>query len=81
VDWRKHPGVSRGMTHDSIEMAIFQAAVDRGVLVSRGSWFKADQSLVEETMFFRVTFAAAPADKITEAIRRFADALRAEFGL
>jgi len=81
VDWRKHPGVSSGMSHDSIEMAIFKAAVDRGVLVSRGSWFRADKSLIEENMFFRVTFAAAPADKIAEAIRRFADALRAEFGL
>jgi aromatic amino acid aminotransferase I len=69
------------MTHDSIEVAIFKAAVDRGVLVSRGSWFRADKSLIEEKMFFRVTFAAAPADKIAEAIRRFADALRAEFGL
>jgi aromatic amino acid aminotransferase I / 2-aminoadipate transaminase len=69
------------MSHDSIEMAIFKAAVDRGVLVSRGSWFRADKSLIEENMFFRVTFAAAPADKIAEAIRRFADALRAEFGL
>lgn len=32
-------------------------------------------------MFFRTTFAAAPADKITEAIKRFGEALRAEFGL
>lgn len=32
-------------------------------------------------MFFRATFAAAAPDKMQEAIKRFGDALRAEFGL
>lgn len=32
-------------------------------------------------MFFRATYAAAPGDKIVEAVRRFGDAIRAEFGL
>ncbi|KAJ9223575.1 hypothetical protein DTO271D3_5883 [Paecilomyces variotii] len=81
VDWRKHPGLTTEASHSDIEESIFQAAIDRGVLVSRGSWFKADRSAAEERMFFRSTFAAAPADKITEAIKRFGDALRAEFGL
>jgi aromatic amino acid aminotransferase I / 2-aminoadipate transaminase len=69
------------MDHGAIEDAIFEAAVDRGVLVCRGSWFRADRAMEERGMFFRATFAAAPGDKITEAIRRFADALCAEFEL
>lgn len=32
-------------------------------------------------MFFRATFAAASADQIAEAIKRFGDALRGQFGL
>jgi aromatic amino acid aminotransferase I / 2-aminoadipate transaminase len=43
--------------------------------------FKADRSMEEKRMFFRATFAAAPAGKITEAIKRFAEALKAEFRL
>jgi aromatic amino acid aminotransferase I len=50
------------------------------VLVSRGSWFKA-AGRTEDKMFFRATFAAASEENITEAIKRFGDALRAEFKL
>lgn len=32
-------------------------------------------------MFFRASFAAAPSDKIQEAIRRFGEALRESFQL
>ena len=32
-------------------------------------------------MFFRATFAAASAENIEEAIKRFGDALRIQFGL
>lgn len=55
--------------------------MEHGSLVSRGSWFKADNKRPEEKMFFRATFAAASADQIDEAIKRFGDALRAQFGL
>lgn len=81
VDWQKHPGYSKGWTHDVIQESIFKAAVERGVLVACGTWFKADKNSKEERMFFRATFAAAPADKITEAIKRLAEGLKAEFGL
>ncbi|KAL2008574.1 hypothetical protein VTN00DRAFT_6768 [Thermoascus crustaceus] len=81
VDWKKHPKAIAGESHDAIEEAIFNAATERNVLVSRGSWFKADSTVDEDGMFFRATFAAAPADKITEAIKRFGEALRAEFRL
>ncbi|PWY71748.1 aromatic aminotransferase Aro8 [Aspergillus heteromorphus CBS 117.55] len=80
VDWKKHPGLASGKTRQAIEEEVFHAAVDNGVLVSRGSWFRAGDAN-EENMFFRATFAAASSDNIAEAIHRFGDALRAQFGL
>jgi aromatic amino acid aminotransferase I len=63
-----------------VEESIFQAAIDQGVLVSRGTWFLAGE--IEPTdMFFRATFAAAPGDKIQEAIKRFGETLRAQFNI
>lgn len=81
IDWRKHPGIAAGKTHAAIEEEIFLSAVNEGVLVSRGSWFKPDHSIAEKKMFFRATFAAASSEKIDEAISRFAGSLRAQFGL
>lgn len=81
VDWRKHPGVAAGKSHAEIEEEIFLSAVDSGVLLSRGSWFKPDHDTAEENMFFRATFAAASSEKIDEAISRFAGSLRTQFGL
>lgn len=80
IDWRKHPMAASGKSRDDIEEAIFLAAVDKGVLISRGSWFKADREGHEEKMFFRATFAAASEEGIREAISRFGEALRAQFG-
>ncbi|BCS26590.1 aminotransferase-like domain-containing protein [Aspergillus puulaauensis] len=80
VDWKKHPEITSGKTRDAIEETIFGAAVSNGVLVSRGSWFKA-AGRSEERMFFRATFAAASEENITEAIKRFGDSLRTEFKL
>lgn len=34
----------------------------------------------DATIYFRMTFAAAPGDKIAEAVRRFGETLRREFG-
>ena len=64
-----------------IEEEIFMSAVDHQVLLSRGSWFKADSSAVEEKMFFRATYAAASSEKIDEAISRFAGCLKDQFKL
>ncbi len=69
-----------------------QAAVTKGVLVIKGSLFRAerpDKTDIESGkytgeghgMFFRATFAAAPGHLVAEAIRRFGEALRGEFGL
>ncbi|KAJ5513611.1 Pyridoxal phosphate-dependent transferase major region subdomain 2 [Penicillium fimorum] len=81
IDWHKHPGVAAGKTRTAIEEEIFLSAVNGGVLLSRGSWFKPDHDTVEQKMFFRATFAAASSEKIDEAISRFAEALRVQFGL
>ena len=56
------------------------AAVGRGVLMGKGSWFTAERSdFVPTNMFFRATFAAAPGEKMTEAIERFGAAIRESF--
>ncbi|KAJ5584362.1 uncharacterized protein N7459_004162, partial [Penicillium hispanicum] len=81
IDWRKHPGISAGKSRETIEEEIFLAAVEHNVLLSRGSWFKAERSAVMEKMFFRATYAAASSEKIDEAIARFGKCLRDQFGL
>ncbi|RAH48562.1 aminotransferase-like domain-containing protein [Aspergillus brunneoviolaceus CBS 621.78] len=80
IDWQKHPGLAAGKTRNQIEEEIFLAAIDNEVLVSRGSWFMATE-VGEGKMFFRATFAAASFENIDEAIRRFGNALRVQFGL
>ncbi|KAK8233273.1 aromatic amino acid aminotransferase 1 [Phyllosticta capitalensis] len=59
-----------------LEDEIFMLIIDHGALVMKGSWFYAEPDAAHDTMFFRATFAAAPADKIQEAIHRFGDAIR-----
>ena len=63
-----------------IEDEIFMAGIERGVLYSKGSWFRAESDCGED-MYFRMTFAAAPSQDVEEAVRRFGDALRVSFGL
>jgi hypothetical protein len=58
------------------------ASVERGALVTKGSWFYADEGFREQDgMFFRATFAAAPFDQIDLAIQRFGAAVRDVFCL
>jgi aromatic amino acid aminotransferase I / 2-aminoadipate transaminase len=64
-----------------LEEEIFLASIDHGALVMKGSWFYADATAQHDTMFFRATYAAAPFDKIDEAIKRFGSAVRASFGI
>lgn len=80
IDWRRHPQAGRKSVTE-IEEEIFLNVVDHGALVMRGSWFYAQQDVEHDTMFFRATYAAAPGDKIQEAIKRFGDAVRESFGL
>ncbi|KAI4133056.1 MAG: hypothetical protein LQ341_006205 [Variospora aurantia] len=80
VDWKRHPWVREGKTILEIEDKIWRTGVEKGVLSAKGSWSRAEADPGED-MFFRTTFAAAGAKDVTEAIRRFGEALRVEFGL
>jgi len=76
-----HPSYAT-TSYIDLEEQIFLAAVEKGVLISRGSWFTAERDgYVPKDMFFRATFAAATEDKMTEAIERFGLAVRESFGL
>jgi aromatic amino acid aminotransferase I len=62
-----------------IEEEIFNQCIEKGVLVGRGSWFRAEHGTVPTDLFFRATYAAATPENMTEAIRRFGEALRESF--
>ncbi len=89
VDVTKHPLYESSCRSDGsvdyatlleIEEAMFLAATEQSVLIARGSWFRAQRGSDTE-LFFRTTFAAAPAEKIVEAIKRVGEAVRVEFGM
>ncbi|KAH0848171.1 hypothetical protein AYO21_05306 [Fonsecaea monophora] len=63
-----------------IEDSVFLAAAEQSVLIAKGSWFRAQRGS-DTQLFCRTTFAAAPAEKIVEAISRVGAALRKEFEL
>ncbi|KAI5786391.1 aromatic amino acid aminotransferase-like protein [Peziza echinospora] len=65
----------------SIEQEIFQTAIANKVLISPGSWFCAERDVPITQIFFRATFAAASADAMEEAIRRFGDAVKKSYRL
>ena len=70
----------------AIEEQLFLDSVDKGVLISPGSWFAAEKiaendDFVPTQMFFRATFAAASEEKMAEAIERFGLAIRESFQL
>lgn len=80
LDWEKHPRAAT-MTVEEIEEEVFLKSIEHGALVLRGSWFYAQRDVPHDTLFLRVTYAAAPFDGIQEAIRRFGMAVRESFGL
>jgi aromatic amino acid aminotransferase I len=81
IDWHKHPA-AKTKSLLQIEDEIFLASVEQGVLMSKGTWFISDRAdFVPVEMFFRATFAAAPEEKMTEAIERFGVAIRDCFGI
>lgn len=82
VLWHSHPSASTKPALE-IEDEIFQAGIETGVLIAKGSWFRTDPDAElreEDDMFFRMTFATASGDAIQEAVRRLGEALRAAFG-
>lgn len=60
-----------------VEDRIYNRAHDNGVLVSKGSWFISGVE-ARDGIHFRLTFAAAPAKELAEAVQRFAVAVRSE---
>jgi aromatic amino acid aminotransferase I len=64
-----------------IEEEIFNLCIEKGVLVARGSWFRAEHDQAPSELFFRATYAAATPENMTEAIRRFGEAVRESFRL
>lgn len=80
IEFKKHPKYPK-KSIEEIEEDVFLRVIDHGALVMRGSWFYANHDEEHDTMFFRATYAAAPAEKIEEGIRRLGEAVREEFGL
>lgn len=84
VDASKHPDYNgkEQSTEKLLELEerIFLAAVGKGVLCSRGSWFRAQKGSDTE-VFLRTTFAAATEEGIRNGIERLGEALRGEFGV
>ena len=62
-----------------IEEDIFDRCIKQSVLVARGSWFRAEQEKPPMGLFFRATYAGAAPELMTEAIRRFGEAVRQSF--
>lgn len=79
VDYSKHPSAGT-RSIEEIEEEIFDSAVKSGVLVTRGSWFRAEKDKPPSGLYFRTTFATATAEGMDEAISRFAKALQDSFG-
>jgi aromatic amino acid aminotransferase I len=80
IDFTKHPEYpEKGI--EQIEESIFFRNIEHGTMCMRGSWFYADAEESHDTLFFRATYAASPPDRIDEAVRRFGEAMREEFGL
>jgi aromatic amino acid aminotransferase I len=80
INWQKHSEAkTKGI--GEIESTLFDACIEQRVLLTPGSWFCAERNAHHEDMFFRATFAAAPADQMSEAIKRFGIAIRAIFKL
>jgi aromatic amino acid aminotransferase I len=80
VDHTRHPDANKRSILE-IEEDIFNRCIEKGVLVVRGSWFRAEHDTVPTDMFFRATYAAATPENMTEAIRRFGEAVRESFGM
>lgn len=81
IDWKQHP-LAEKMSFLELEERIWMKGIALGTLLIKGSLFAAERQAKDgNRMFFRMTYAAAPADKMGEALRRFGQALREEFEL
>lgn len=80
VDHTKHPAWPERSILE-LEEEIFNRCIEGGVLVGRGSWFRAEHDKPPSGLFFRATFAAATKENMTEAIRRLGMAIRETYGM
>jgi aromatic amino acid aminotransferase I len=79
VDTSAHPQAGNKSLLE-IEEEIFNACIDKGVLVARGSWFLTEKDKPLPGLFFRTTFASASPENMDVAIERFGKAIRDSFG-
>ncbi|KAF7544203.1 hypothetical protein G7046_g9833 [Stylonectria norvegica] len=79
VDHTQHPHAGQRSIVD-IEKEIFDSCIESGVLVARGSWFLTEKDKPPPGLFFRATYASASPENMSEAIRRFGQAVRDSFG-
>ncbi len=79
VDHAKHPSAGK-RSLEEIEEEIFDACIESGVLIARGSWFRAEQDKALPGLYFRATFASASTENMNEAISRFGKAVSDNFG-
>ncbi|CUM65601.1 uncharacterized protein PRCAT00003249001 [Priceomyces carsonii] len=95
IDASKHPKFKSDFNEDplKVENSLFEKSVEHGTLMIPGSWFKVEASSSEpqdhvpenpekkNEIFFRGTYAAVPLDELAIGIKKFGEAIRAEFGL
>lgn len=79
VDHTQHPSAGK-RSLEEIEEEIFNSCIESGVLIARGSWFRAEQDKPLPGLYFRATFATASAESMNEAISRFSKAVSDSFG-
>ncbi|GLA75606.1 hypothetical protein AtubIFM55763_006887 [Aspergillus tubingensis] len=89
VDWRQHPRLKSlsGLSLEEVgaqivglEERVVAMALEKGVLVTKGSLFASNQER-KDHLHFRMTFAAAEEGDLKEGVRLFAEAVREDFGL
>ncbi|RDK37357.1 PLP-dependent transferase [Aspergillus phoenicis ATCC 13157] len=89
IDWRQHPQLESsselsleevGAQIIGLEEKIAAKALEKGVLVTKGSLFASNKEL-NGHLHFRMTFAAAEEGDLKEGVRLFAEAVSEEFGL
>ncbi|KAI7219701.1 aromatic amino acid aminotransferase 1 [Hortaea werneckii] len=78
VEYMKHPEFPKKSILE-IEDQLFHKLIDCGVLLIKGSWFCGEKDQEVRKLFFRATYAAAPAERIEEAMQRFGLSLEHEF--
>lgn len=70
-----------GLSGADLGEKLFQKCLEKKVLVLPGNVFKADESEMDDQVYFRGTFAAVPLEKLEVGIQRLGKAIEEMFGL